>query len=81
MLTQMGHPQPATPLKIIMLTLTRSYTTISLKISQNHGICGSIGYRTNNKNQNFDIYWDAGHNKLTGYYTKHKRIFVNLGSA
>ena len=67
----MWHPHPVTPLKTYNATanffLHENITHNKLKSWDMR----FYWLRNKQQNQNFDIYWDAGHNNLADYYIKH----------
>ena len=70
-INQMGHLEPATPLKTDNATANSFvYDNITQKKLKSWDMW-FYWLQNKNQNHNFDIYWDSGLIKLSSYYTKH----------
>ena len=77
MLNQLGHQQPATPLKTDNRTAT---SFVHNNLTQKRSKSWDMRYywlRDKEATQQFTIYWDKGTNNHADYYTKHHPVKIH----
>jgi hypothetical protein len=77
MLNQLGHPQPATPLKTDNSTAN---SFVHNNLTQKRSKSWDMRYywlRDQDASKQFTVYWDKGINNHADYYTKHHPVKVH----